>query len=373
MIRRVLFFILLLTAVPVRGNDSVYLPADSLLRAGIHHLYNQDHDSAIDHFRILRNQYPEHPIGYFMDGVAAWMNTRGTHGVKPSEDTLLTRMRSSAEISKAYVQNHPSDEYGWLIYGMSLGAQARVDLARKHWLQAAIHGLKGIRRIQKAEEINPDLPDLQLALGAFHYYVGMSGPLLKTAAGILGLSGTKEEGLAELQFAVNNCRYGTPQAKDILVYVYGYLEDRVPEALQLAEELSATYPKNPYYLALEADLHFAKEQVTEAEEAMTAIPPLLAEVDTFYVEEYENKLMYLRGLLNYHQGDYEESIVLLNRYIHENVDEYDLHAVNAELYLGKSYQRLHQMIPARRYFVSVSKSDVPTRMKAEARELLNQI
>ncbi len=373
MIRRFLVFIVLLTAVPLWGNDYEYLPGDSLLRAGIYHLYNHDRDLAVNHFSVVKTQYPDHPIGYFMDGVAAWMITRGTHGVKPSEDTLLIRMKSSADISKEYVQDNPNDEYGWLIYGMSLGAQARVDLARKHWLQAAIHGLKGIRRIQKAEEINPDLPDLQLALGAFHYYVGMSGPLLKTAAGILGLSGTKEEGLAELQFAVNNCRYGTPQAKDILIYVYGYLEDRLPEALQLAEELSETYPQNPYYRALEADLHFALEQIPEAEAAMASMPPLLADVDTFYVEEYENKLVYLRGLQNYHQGDYQEGIRLLNRYIHDNIDEYDLHAVNAELYLGKSYQRLNQMMSARRYFVSVSKSDVPTRMKAEARELLNQI
>jgi len=321
---------------------------------------------------MVRDQYPEHPIGYFMQGVASWMMTRGSQGVGASEDSLLAGMKRSTEISKEYVNEYPDDAYGWLIYGMSLGAQARVDLARSRWLAAAVHGLRGIRRVQKAEDLNPDLPDLKLAMGAFHYYVGMSGGLLKTAAGLVGLRGTKEEGLEELTYAVENGIYGTPQAQDILVYIYGYLENRVPEALALAEEMTATYYNNPYYRVMEADLYIASGNLPAAEETVDAIPPMLIGIAPFYLVEYQNKMLYLRGLLHYHDANYEEAISSLNQYLEQNVEEYDFHATNTRLHLGKSYWQLGRESQARQYLQEVAESDISTRMKAEAQRLLEE-
>lgn len=355
------------------GQKPVVLPGDSLLRVGIHQLFNYRRTQAVQNFRKVQEQYPNHPSGYFMQGVAAWMIVRGTQGVHASEDTLLARMKQSAEISKAYVKDHPRDEFGWLFYGMSLGAQARVDLAREHWLKAAIHGYKGIRKIQKAENLNPDLPDLKLALGAFHYYVAMSGPLLKAAAGIIGLSGTREEGLQELEYAVKYGRYGPPQANEILIYIYGYLEDQVPKAIRITEQMESEYPRSPYYVTLNSDLHFSLGETAIGSREISILRPMIAGLDTFYAEEYSNKLVYLMGLQSYYQGDYTTAITLLDRYILENVDEYDFHAINAQLFIGKSYQHLNEPDKARDYFEEVAGGDMPNRMKTEAEQLLKQV
>lgn len=349
------------------------LPGDSLLRAGIHQMFNFRRVEAVQNFRTIQREYPNHPAGYFMEGAAAWMMVRGTHGVHASEDTLLARMKQSAEISKTYVKDHPRDAFGWLFYGMSLGAQARVDLARQHWLKAAIHGYKGIRRIQKAEKINPDLPDLQLALGAFHYYVAMSGPLLKTAAGIIGLNGTREEGLQELEYAAQHGRYGPPQANEILIYIYGYLEDQVPKAVRLTERMESEYPRSPYYVALTADLQFSLGKTVPAGRAIDALQPMIATLDTFYADEYKNKVVYLQGVQAFHRGELSRAIALLNRFLRDNVDEYDFLAINAQLTIGKCYQGLDQPDKARVYYREVAGGDMPNRMKSEAERLLEQV
>lgn len=372
-IRRFILFLLLCLAVPLFGQQPVVLPGDSLLRTGIHQMFNFRRAEAVRNFLAVQSQYPRHPAGYFLEGAAAWMMVRGTHGVHASEDTLLARMQESAEISRAYVKDHPGDAFGWLFYGMSLGAQARVDLARQHWLQAAVHGYKGIRRIKKAEKLNPDLPDLRLAMGAFHYYVGMSGPVLKAAAGIIGLSGTREEGLQELEYAAQHGRYGPPQANEILMYIYGYLEDQVPKAVHITKQMETEYPRSPYYVALTADLQFSLGETEQAGGAIETLQPMIATLDTFYAEEYQNKVVYLQGLQSYHRGEFSRAVTLLDRFLRDNVDEYDFFAINAQLTIGKCYQRLDQPVKARIYYREVAGGDMPNRMKTEAEQLLEQV
>lgn len=370
---RVLLILLLLTGYPALGQSAQILPGDSLIIHGIHQLYNFDHQEAIEIFREVIAQYPEHPAGHVLLGVARWEYTRGTVGIIASDDTLLRGMNRSAGIAKNYVKAHPKDPYGWLLYGMALGIQARVDLGRSHWVSAAIHGYKGIRKIKHAQNLAPDLPDLQIALGAFHYYVALAGPLLKVAAGIIGLSGNQEQGKTELRYAARHGRYVSPEAKNILTYIYGYLEDSLSVALTFSDTMSQEFPGSPYNWAIRSDLEYAAGDTITGSISLRHVQQLIPSLNRYYKEEYHKKNIYLEGVKAYHSQNYQHSIQLLQKYLEFHFEEYDLFQDSAELLLGKNYRALNENNNASAWFKKVLKRDIPTRMQREARLRLDEM
>jgi len=357
----------------VLGQATQKLPGDSLIIHGIHQLYNFDHKEAIEIFRGVIAQYPAHPAGHVLLGVARWEYTRGTVGIIASDDTLLREMNRSAGIAKDYVKAHPRDPYGWLLYGMALGIQARVDLGRSHWVSAAVHGYKGIRKIKHAQDLAPDLPDLKIALGAFHYYVALAGPLLKVAAGIIGLSGNQEQGKTELRFAAHHGRYVSPEAKNILTYIYGYLEDSLSVALTFSDTVIQEFPGSPYNWAIRSDLEYAAGDTTTGGIALRRVQQLIPSLDRYYKKEYHKKSVYLEGVRAYHRKKYRRSIQRLQKYLEFHFEEYDLFQDSAELLLGKNYRALNENNTARAWFKKVLKRDIPTRMQREARHRLDEM
>ncbi|MBS1270928.1 MAG: hypothetical protein MAGBODY4_00056 [Candidatus Marinimicrobia bacterium] len=336
-------------------------------------MYNYEHREAKQYFRQVMDQYPAHPAGSLLFGVADWMLVRGTHGVTASEETLLVRIQEAAELCKPYVQKNPDDVYGWLLYGMSLGIQARVDLARKHWIAGAIHGYRGITKVKKAEQLDSELADVQLAMGAFHYYVGMSGALLQTVSRLFGLHGTMEQGRKELQHAAENGRYGSQEAWSILMYINGYLEDHVQEALKISRRLTSEFPNSPYYWAMRGDFEFALGDTMAAKNTLDSLRELIPGLDRFYQLEYGNKATYLSGLLAFHRQYYQDAIALLQQYIDENIDEYDFHGLNARIIAGKSYLELNRPDEAQVHFREVAAEQIPSRMRSEARQMLQSL
>ncbi len=375
MMKKAVIFIFLLTtgSVLLPAQEMLTLPADSLIREGIRHMYNYDQDVAQAHFSQVREMYPEHPAGYLLTGVTDWMLGREKLGIKAAQDTLLNRLKSTRKICERYVSNNPDDPYGWLLYGMTLGLRARADLSDSDWMRAAMNGYKGIQQVKKAAELTPDLGDIQLAYGAFHYYVGMSGPFLKVGASLIGLSGTTMEGKQELEYAAKHARYGHAEAKSILMYIYGYFEDNIDEALVLAKELTEEFPGSPYYWTMRADLEFATDRIEDAIYSMSKVKDLLPTLSAFSRDEFEGKYLYLTGLESFYSGNCPSAVALLTQYLEENADEYDFHDITAELIIGRCHERMLLVQSATEQYKLVANSELPTRMKMEAERALNNL
>ena len=372
--RVVLSFCLLFLFAPILHAQNVLtLPADSLIREGIRRMYNYEQDVAQANFSRVQELHPEHPVGYLLTGVTDWMLGRERLGIEAAQDTLLNRLNNTRSICEKYVSDHPDDPYGWLLYGMTLGLRARADLSESDWMRAAMNGYKGIQQVKKAADLTPDLGDIQLAYGAFHYYVGMSGPFLKVGASLIGLSGTTLEGKEELAYAAENARYGYAEAKSILMYIYGYFEDNIDEALKLARELTAEFPGSPYYWTMRADLEFASAQYVNAKKSMDKLKELLPTLSAFSRDEFEGKYLYLTGLYSHYQGNCQSAVALLTKYLNENADEYDFHDINAELIIGRCHEEMLLVQKASDQYKLVANSELPTRMKMEAERALNNL
>jgi len=353
--------------------ENYTLPDDSLILRGIHEMYNYDRTEAKTLFSQVVEDYPNHPVGYLLTGVADWMLVRGTGGIPASEETLIHHMDITIGVAEKYTTKHQEDPYGWLLYGMAQGIKARVDLARSHWFDAVIHGYRGITKVKRAQQLAPDLPEVKLAMGAFHYYVGMSSTFIQAAARLLGLHGTTAQGKAELEYAMSHARYSTPEVKSILLYINGYLEDHTAAALSYAASLTKNYPDSPYYWTLRADMEFAQHDTSAAIQSTRKVEGLLPRINRYYQVEFRHKIVYLQGQLQYYREHYSAAINLLNTYIAEDIGEYDLHSVNAQLIIAKSYQKSGFTTKARDTFAQVANTPIPTRMQAEAKVRLQEI
>ncbi len=370
---RRIIFTLALICLPALVFSQPILPGDSTIVSGIHQLYNFQHKQAVETFRKVIADYPKHPAGYVLLGVARWEYIRGTQGIPPSEDTLLTEMNRAAELAKIYTTSHPRDPYGWLVYGMALGIQSRVDLARSHWVKAAIHGYKGIQQIKHAQALAPNLPDLQIALGAFHYYLELSSPLLKFAAGIIGFSGNQHQGKTELLIAATRGRYVWPEANNILTYIDGYLEDSVSTALRYSDTMIRDFPESPYIWMIRADMEYTIGDTVSGNTALNRVQHLLPTLDKFYKQEYHKRLVYLKGIRAFYRHHYQDSIELLKQYLNFDFGEYDVNEDNSELIIGKSYLALGDREKAQNWLEKVLHRDIPTRMQSEARQILDEM
>lgn len=372
--RVVILFCLLFGFAPdFHAQNVLTLPADSLIREGIRHMYNYEQDVAQATFSTVQKLHPDHPVGYLLTGVTDWMLGRERLGIEAAQDTLLNRLKNTRVICEKYVSDYPNDPYGWLLYGMTLGLRARADLSESDWMRAAMNGYKGIQQVKRAADLTPDLGDIQLAFGAFHYYVGMSGPFLKVGASLIGLSGTTLEGKEELAYAAENARYGYAEAKSILMYIYGYFENNIDEALNLARELTEEFPGSPYYWTMRSDLEFAAEQYDNAKNSMDKLKQLLPTLSSFSRDEFEGKYLYLTGLYSHYQGNCQSAVAILTKYLNENADEYDFHDINAELIIGKCHEEMLLFQKASNQYKLVANSELPTRMKMEAERALNNL
>jgi predicted Zn-dependent protease len=157
------------------------------------------------------------------------------------------------------------------------------------------------------------------------------------------------------------------------MYIYGYFEDNIDEALILARELTAEFPGSPYYWTMRADLEFAADQYDNAKRSMDTLKDLLPTLSAFSRDEFEGKYLYLTGLYSHHQGNCQSAVAILTKYLKENADEYDFHDINAELIIGRCHEEMLLVQKASHQYKLVANSELPTRMKMEAERALNNL
>ena len=67
--------------------------ADILVKKGAQQIYNLQFDSAAANFSKVRQMYPEHPAGYFLDAMVEWWRITTTSSrSKALDDVFLQKI-----------------------------------------------------------------------------------------------------------------------------------------------------------------------------------------------------------------------------------------------------------------------------------------
>ncbi|HEU4770199.1 MAG TPA: hypothetical protein VFS77_22725 [Pyrinomonadaceae bacterium] len=243
---------------------------EALRRSGLDALYNIDYDKAERDFKEIVRLMPNHPGGYQLLAARVWIKTlyesrrlqsslyssegfysSGDDRVDPRIVTEFRNLtRQAKQLAEAKLKQEPKNVEALDFLANTEGLKASFEEAveRRHYA-ALRDGNDAVEHHREVLKLDPTYIDAQITIGLYEYVVGSLPLPVKILAGATGYRGSKKRGLKMLEEVAEKGRWARDDAKSVLILLYTR-EKRFEDALKLARELSAKYPRN-YLLRLE--------------------------------------------------------------------------------------------------------------------------
>ncbi|MFH1852798.1 MAG: hypothetical protein ABIA75_10665 [Candidatus Neomarinimicrobiota bacterium] len=308
-------------------------PGDSLIWAGINAWYNYETAQSVAILDSARRLYPEHPTVHLVYAAARYQHSQASAPVEDNYRVLAADLAEIIPIYENLIERYPELPVYRLYYGSAIGLKARIHLGRKEWISTLWSAYRGFSIIRKVARDNPDLIDAQLPIGIVEYYSGLSGGLVKLAAGMFGLEPSVMTGREAILRAADQGEFAWMEAKGIIIYLYLYIENNPEAALRHARTLVATFPGNWYYHQLLTQCYLAAGDVQNGRRALEWIAEHFDALSATNKTNFTGYLNYEWAHFYYLQDDWGQALVYLDR----SIDGYraELDAVLAEALLLK--------------------------------------
>lgn len=244
---------------------------EELRRNGLEALYNLDYEKAQKEFKEIVRLYPTSPAGPQLLAARLWIKTlyesrrlqaslysseafysSGDDKVDPKIIAEFRNLsREAKRLAQLALKKNPKDvdALDWLAVIDGLKASFEEAVERRHFA-ALRDGSDSVDYHREVLKLDPTRIDANLTLGLYEYAVGSLPMTVKVLVGIAGFRGSKKKGLLLIERVAKEGRWSRDDAKTLLIVLYTR-EKRYPDALALARELMAKYPRN-YLFRLEA-------------------------------------------------------------------------------------------------------------------------
>jgi hypothetical protein len=245
--------------------EKLHLPPEAT--QGLEKLYGGEPDAAIERFRQIQKQQPDHPLGYLLEANARWWNIyceacelkwdtidAWHRGRQPNDDPYLKLADKAVQLAEARVKKNDSAEMrlyagtGWLLRARLLGLRDdRRGTARA--------GVKARAHLLRAIELDPDLADANTGLGLYNYYADTLSAMAKVLRFFMGIpGGNKHEGIRQLEIAVSKGELTAVEARFYLAKNLRNYDHQYARAAALMQPLVAQHPQNPIFLLILGDI-----------------------------------------------------------------------------------------------------------------------
>lgn len=214
---------------------------------GIRLLYNYQFEDAEKIFQKVTNNSIERPAGYFYLAMVSWSRLSSGFWSPDVVDEFRTRIDQTIKIAKKRIEKNGHNSYDYLFLGGALGFKGRFRLMQGKWFSSFLFATDAIEALKTCINMDPYNRDVLLGLGTYDYYTARLSGVLKFLSYLLIRWGDREEGLRKLHLAAREAVYSATEAKSMLLHIYLFLEDDFSKALNLAEDLSKEYKKNPRF------------------------------------------------------------------------------------------------------------------------------
>ncbi|HXM36715.1 MAG TPA: hypothetical protein VN920_16080, partial [Pyrinomonadaceae bacterium] len=146
---------------------------------------------------------------------------------------------------------NPKDAEARYFLGAIAGLKASFEEAveRRHFA-AMRDGSDAVDHHRDVMKLDPSFHDAEITIGLYDYVVGTLPLAAKILVGVTGARGSRKRGLATIERVTKEGKWARDDARTLLIVLYTR-ERRFADALALARELAAKYPRN-YLFRLEA-------------------------------------------------------------------------------------------------------------------------
>lgn len=327
--------LIFLFAAPMLSGQS-FDDQEEKVQEALKTMNRMQHEKAFRIFSEVRETEPYHPLAPLGILANEWFVNQEKFGYKAGNKELINDIEGvTTEYRKRMVIDPDNPELRYYL-GLTMGLRARVQLSEKNWVGVLINGYKVIRYIKSALEKSPDNPDIIIAFGVFNYYVGLSSGFMQIASWILQISGSREEGLEQIQRAALEGNYSRYEARSLLAFIYLYLEGDYILSRRWASMLEKEFPENPYYIFLlaESELRTGNSRI---ETHIDKISDCLDDLSPYAKSDYIQRLQLLNGTKAFLEYDLETAERELTQFIENFESELDYDLASGYLRLGQVY------------------------------------
>ncbi|WP_266362234.1 tetratricopeptide repeat protein [Tellurirhabdus rosea] len=284
----------------------------------INNLYNYKFYEADKEFRWLRLRYPNHPMPYFLMGLAEWWKIVPNTDVTDYDDKCLAYMDSTiTKAEKLYDEKDDKVEASFFL-SAAYAFKGRLYSERKKWAKATLAGKNALKYFDKCKG-NGDLsPELLFGDGLFNYYaqwIPQNYPLLKPIL-VFFPKGNKQQGIQQLEKTSNNAFYTRTEARYFLLQIYS-MENQYDKAYDLAKYMWQQYPDNPFFERYYARTAFVRGQIAEAESSSRSILNKISESRAGYEAVSGRTAAYILAYINY---NYYRNLPVAKQFYQQSID-----------------------------------------------------
>lgn len=261
-------------SAPLRAQNAGHtdpLNLDPQVRAGYEKFYNLDYDGALQIFDQVSRAHPNEPMAwnyllvvtifrelYLQDLLDttyyahdSFLSNKRDIRVAPATRQRIEELTSKVmQLADDRIHKNDKDKDAWFARSYAKGMHAVfITLVDHSFTGAAKQGLSSRNDSEQVIKIDPQYADAKMAIGIQQFAVASLPRFLRIVIGIVGVSGSKQQGLNLLK---ESAAHGTVTGVESRTAMSLFLrhDARYPEALVVQRGLSAQYPHN-YLFRLE--------------------------------------------------------------------------------------------------------------------------
>jgi len=225
----------------------------NLLRQGIEASFREDYGPAETCFDSLVSLAPDDPTGYFFRAVlyhAQMIDYESPYREKEFDKNV----KMAKKLARERIKKNKNDAWTYLLLGNSYGAKAVYDARRGKWFSGLEEGLMAKSALKEAVKRDPELYDAYVGLGSYHYWASV---MTKAFHWLPFIGDDREQGMAEMQMAVDKSTFSSTAAASGLVWMYIH-EGNFDQAIDLAQRMQSKYPQGKSFLWPLAEAYYDK-------------------------------------------------------------------------------------------------------------------
>jgi hypothetical protein len=270
-------FLLVLAALGARAQavDTNPLNRQPEVRDAFAHFYSMDYDGAVARFEKIRSEHRGDPIAtdYVLDAVLFRELNRldlldttfyandgfltGKHTVTEDpavRDQVKALTDEAVNESTAILKSKPNDVNALFARGWARSLEATYLGMVERAFGAGLRQAMGARSdCDRVLQIDPNYVDAKLVSGVYQYVVGALPFAFKLLIGIMGIHGSKTEGMALLRDDGERGVITQVEARTAMM-LFLRREAKYPQAVAIARGLAEEYPHDYLFRLEEANL-----------------------------------------------------------------------------------------------------------------------
>ncbi|HSW54959.1 MAG TPA: tetratricopeptide repeat protein [Ignavibacteriaceae bacterium] len=235
----ILLFFVILTYTECPAQVYPDARVDSLLRAGIHQIVNQNYKSAEQVFSILNDEYSYLPFGKIY--LAANKIAEAYDYAQDFDETyILNNLESAKEQSQKLVEQDEDNIWSRYFYALAEGYISYYEAIEGSWFSALSTGINSISEFEEILVEDENFYEAYIAIGTFEYWKSRK---LEFIDWLPFASDTKNIGIDRLSVAIDSSSYNSHLAINSLIWIY-IDQKKYEDAIKVAEKALTEFPQS---------------------------------------------------------------------------------------------------------------------------------